>query len=498
MPSTVPRSTHLFLDPRLRSVTPGICTPPTAKYSRVVPGLEPGQQWNSNGGFCGAFSVQHAALGFGAWVSQDLVRKANRLSPGPHNEHGDRTLGYEVMPSNVVATAEGLKLSYTEWDYTQPKPQAAAYKKWLKSHLVQGHPIVWFPICKGDSHKPYPDSCPGGGAVDHVEPMWGIFSNHSLDDENVYDDDWILHASDQDYEPYFRPLNSLDDSTRMEGNCRNAGAGFGKNEMYPCFDEDITYGLAISGLNISGATLPTSISTSGAQYEPQIRSGESPTKLTAKVTVTALTAGARCAAWGAWAWAWAWGTPQNHTSARHTHPTICRRSPPISPRLAPPPLPGRYTTFRYAGTDTLPSSTSDLSGFEYSHAFTASAATYEYSDPNTFLSSSAVYYVTVAGAKAAAPETKRAARTGAVPVVPGLGMPLVNLGTGSGQHADVAAATALWMQVGPQPPSVSPRPPMRDSARPPPPPALLVAGGRHGHRHGLQLRRRVRHCRGAR
>jgi hypothetical protein len=27
--------------------------------------------------------------------------------------------------------------------------------------------------------------------------MFGLFSNHPLNDTNVYDDDWILHASDQ-------------------------------------------------------------------------------------------------------------------------------------------------------------------------------------------------------------------------------------------------------------------------------------------------------------
>ena len=52
-------------------------------------------------GFCGAFSVQQGALSAGAWVSQDKVRKANRASSGPHNMHGDTTVGFEVMPSNV-------------------------------------------------------------------------------------------------------------------------------------------------------------------------------------------------------------------------------------------------------------------------------------------------------------------------------------------------------------------------------------------------------------
>ena len=157
-------------------VAPGTCVAPAgAKYSRVIVGPKPGQQWNENGGFCGAWSVQQCALAHGAWISQDLVRKANAASPPPHTMHGDADEGYEVMPSNVGYGAKNLRLAFEEWDYTQPSPQAPAFKKWLKAQLVQGRAIVWFPICKGDGHECYPGSCPNGGACDHVEgiPIWG-------------------------------------------------------------------------------------------------------------------------------------------------------------------------------------------------------------------------------------------------------------------------------------------------------------------------------------
>lgn len=35
-----------------------------------------------------------------------------------------------------------------------------------------------------------------------------------------------------------------------------------------------------------------------------------------------------------------------------------------------------------------------------------------------------------------------------VPIQPGVTMPFVSLGTGSGQKGDVANATALWIQTG--------------------------------------------------
>jgi hypothetical protein len=131
-------------------------------------GPKPGNQWNINGGFCGAWSTQQGALSVGAWISQDFVRKANKDQKGiEHNMHGDGTEGYEVMPSNVAYTANALKLDGIEWDYLQPTPQAPKFKAWLKSHLVKGRAIVWFPLCKGDPHQAYPGSAPNGGQCDH-------------------------------------------------------------------------------------------------------------------------------------------------------------------------------------------------------------------------------------------------------------------------------------------------------------------------------------------
>ena len=355
--SFVPSMHELHDPPDFGScVSPGQCTPPDTKYSRVIAGPQPGQQWNINGGFCGAFSMQHAALAFGAWISQDLVRKANKDSAGPHNMHGDSTLGYEVVPVNVADTATGLKLAFDEWDYTSAKPQAAAFKVWLKSHLVKGEPIVWFPICKGDEpFCPYKDACPNGGVINHVEPMWGIFSNHPLDDTTVYEDDWILHASDQDQLPYYRPMSTLEDSPLMEGNCKDAQPGFGRNEMYPCFDKSVTYGLAVKGLAVEGGLLPVSLSTKGASSEPNTRNGEKPTMLSGAVTVSGLTAGKA------------------------------------------------YTLYRFNSTANLPSGPPfETAAWESKKAFDASGSTWSYEDPRSFSSASATYYIAVEATSAAA------------------------------------------------------------------------------------------------
>ena len=46
-------------------------------------------------------------------------------------------------------------------------------------------------MCKGDSHDTY-----GIANYDHVEPVWGLYSNHSLDDRTVYPDDVLVHGAD--------------------------------------------------------------------------------------------------------------------------------------------------------------------------------------------------------------------------------------------------------------------------------------------------------------
>jgi len=249
------------------------------------------------------------------------------------------------MPSNVAYTAKNLRLTYDEFDYTLPTPQASAYKGWLKSNLAQGNAVVWFPLCKGDGHECYGGGdCPNNGACDHVEPVFAVFSDKPLTDLTVYDDDWILHASDQDYAPYYRQMHTLEDNKSMQGNCAKAGSGFGKNEMYPCIYDQVTYGLAITGLDVEGI-LPASL-TVDITAEPDVRRSRQPTAIHGTVEVTGLTAG------------------------------------------------NEYVLYRFSGTENLPQK-APFTGYEHKTPFEATGSSYTYKDPNTFLSNSATYYIAV-------------------------------------------------------------------------------------------------------
>ena len=343
---------------------PAVCNQPPATFVKVV-SEHPRQQWNYNGGFCGAFSLQTLMMTRGAWVSEDLVRKANIGAPcfghgnGPNSTIcqskndteciSSAPLGCEVGPENYAETCAGLRLRCDVWDYTQPKPQASDFKRWMKLHLVNGFPVVWVPMLKGASNTPYgPRSCPGGGHFNHHEPVLGIGSNRSLGDTEAYDDDWIAHLSDEDegeLVTYYRTFGSLDDTPAMDGNCLHADSN--RSCAYPCFDTDVTYGIAVKGFERTDyITMPLRIDVD-RDYEPDPREGQQPVPMHATIEVSSLEAGRK------------------------------------------------YTLYSFRGFNAFPATGVD--GYDTKLEFTAANGTtkWSYRDPKDFLSDSAVYYMAV-------------------------------------------------------------------------------------------------------
>jgi len=146
-------------------------------------------------------------------------------------------------------------------------------------------------MCKGDAHDAY-----GLGPFDHIEPAFGLYSNHPLSDPEIYDDDYLVHGSD--YSPdgvknlgYFRKFNSMVDTIKMDGNCKNAQAPHGLNQAYPCYNDQQNWGAAITGLkDPKKITLPLSLFVDNWK-EPNVRTGEKPVAMTATILVKGLTAG---------------------------------------------------------------------------------------------------------------------------------------------------------------------------------------------------------------
>ena len=210
----------LFLESQdAHCVFPGTCTPPMTKYSKKATVI-PRDQWTIEGGFCGALSIQSIALTYGAWISQDLIRKSTPYAGGGF---GNPEEGYEVLPQNFEAALKNLRMEANLFGYkTVPEPQSSSYLKWVKKNLAQGYPIVSCVMLKGDDHDAH-----GLGPFDHIEPIYGLYSNHPLTDEEVYDDDYLVHGSDYAIDGdknlgYFRKFSSMVDTVKMDGNCKDA------------------------------------------------------------------------------------------------------------------------------------------------------------------------------------------------------------------------------------------------------------------------------------
>jgi hypothetical protein len=131
-------------------VFPGTCTEPDPASYPFVGGrtaAQPRQQWVESGGFCGAVSIQTIAMSYGAYISQDLVRKN---APYQSGSHGDDELGYEISTKNIIPTLENLQLESNSWDSDNiPTPQGQGYLSWMKQQLVAGAGIVQFVLCQG-------------------------------------------------------------------------------------------------------------------------------------------------------------------------------------------------------------------------------------------------------------------------------------------------------------------------------------------------------------
>lgn len=206
-----------------------------------------------------------------------------------------------------------------------------------------------FVMCKGDAHNSY-----GLGTFDHIEPIFGIYSNGSYNVTAVGDDDWIVHGSD--YSPdgdmnkgYFRQLNKMTDDTTMTGNCANAQPGYGKNEMFPCLDQSNASLVGITGLkyDASVTTYNTSLYVSYLD-EPNIRDGINAVGMYGTLEISTLT----------------------------------KDKP--------------YITYRYDSFTDFPTDGLYQAGnYSSTNIFTPTTDTYIYVDPKVIDSSGSTYYVTI-------------------------------------------------------------------------------------------------------
>ncbi|CAK0894432.1 unnamed protein product, partial [Prorocentrum cordatum] len=245
----------------------------------VLLDFQPGYQWDDAGGYCGSWAVQRAALGKGAWISQQQVR--DHTSPGGGHDN-------EILSTNIEEAFKKLKISFEGFDYVnEPLPQQDAYARWLKKQLVAGYAVAWMIMWSGQSYPIY-DLKPPAGMYGHVEPVVGIQSNHPLNDTtrgSSGSDDVVLHYTDAGTNTVHRALSSLGGSWAGPG--RRANCGW--RHSY-CMAE-YAFGWAVKGFEDDKPYVQASLAIQPYESEPDTRSGETPVLLKGTLTVTELTAG---------------------------------------------------------------------------------------------------------------------------------------------------------------------------------------------------------------
>ena len=306
------------------------CKPPTdMKYKRIQ-GVSPRIQWDDAGGYCGSMAVQDVALGKGAWVSQQQVRDHTHPGGGHDNE---------ILATNIELALTNLKLKFDAFDYkTTPVPQADAYRTWIKKHLVAGNGIAWMIMLEGGCYPVYPGL--PYGYYSHVEPVYGIYSNHPFtNDGKWYDDDILVHGTDADTHSYYRRFDSLPAGVNGH-NCSECGGGY---LGFPCIYEQYGFGYSITDLDDDKPGMPLSLAVDDAS-EPDTRSGAHPIKFHGTVTVS---------------------------------------------NLKPN---GNYTIFRWDDIDGMFDITKATSSHNFIFNGEKNSTTYVYKDDDTILSSGTTYY----------------------------------------------------------------------------------------------------------
>ena len=195
--------------------------------------------------------------------------------------------GNEILQSNIEGALTNLKLRFEGWPYTaQPEPQAPAYLSWLKQQLAAGRGLVLMIMLAGGNYPVYPGLAPYG-FYSHVEPFYGIFSNHPLNDTAWYPDDYVRHSTNADPFEYFRRFDSL---VAWVSPANHSLCAQGSYQGWPCVYERWGFGWALLGL-ADDKDGPAQSLDVGSSFEPDTVTGSSHQNFTGTLTVTGLLKG---------------------------------------------------------------------------------------------------------------------------------------------------------------------------------------------------------------
>lgn len=181
-----------------------------------------------------------------------------------------------------------------EWNSVQEQ-DTDQFLVWVKSNVVNGYPVSIGIFT--NEYRFYGNADPDAGEsdYDHIVPVYGVASSHSLDDPIYYGDD-IVYFSDNGLwgdpkdPPYYFNYNF--DAFQADREDANASNG----PIYSLSGSGINYGIAITGvMDLNQDTLPVRLTTNVNNEEPEIENGSStrpePMSLVLTITVSGLQPG---------------------------------------------------------------------------------------------------------------------------------------------------------------------------------------------------------------
>ncbi len=254
------------------------------KHSTLLP-IPPRLQWNANYGYCGEVSLISCGLYYGQYCSQYKARSL--ASPGIPQNHPNSQL---LLGVNDVRAATAMRLETIAWKTAKQKT-TSEFLLWIKSQLLQGHPVVIGLFM--NQYLFYGDKTKNAGDpdYDHIVPVTGIGSSYpfTANTVNYYPSDTLFFSDNGLWAPKNTPIYSFS-STFGQFPKSRTNANLPKSPVYSLNNDASNYGLAVTGIkDKDGQTARVTLTASPNSEIPAISEGSqnppSPSQLTLKVTV---------------------------------------------------------------------------------------------------------------------------------------------------------------------------------------------------------------------
>lgn len=247
----------------------------TNYYANTIP---PRYQWDSNNGYCGEVSLISAGLYYGQYISQYGARTA-AIGSVPQNK------GQLLLGQNDQTAAAQMRLNTIEWDSVSEQ-STDQFLVWVKENVTKGYPVA-IGIYTNE-YQFYHDADPDAGdsEYDHIVPVYGIGTNHAVNDPHYYGDDLIYFSDnglwgDSTNPPYdFSYSFDAFQATRREANAKQGA-------IYSLSNSGTNYGIAVTGvMDLHGDTYPIRITVSVDREEPEIADGSNARPLPKPIVLT--------------------------------------------------------------------------------------------------------------------------------------------------------------------------------------------------------------------